>query len=77
MLFGTCGATIGGHSSVAGPKTRISSPGGGSARCSVSSHSDRPSASLPLMPTFTTPSTFSVISSPAAIRTIHKGHGEK
>jgi transposase-like protein len=49
-----------------GPKIRISPPGGGSARCSVSSHRDRPSAFLPFMPPFTTRSTFSVISSRAA-----------
>jgi transposase-like protein len=46
------------------PKTRISPPGGVSARCSLSSHRGRPSASFQFMPLFTTRSTFSVISSP-------------
>jgi transposase-like protein len=49
-----------------GPRIRISRHDGASARCSGSNRPDQPSASCPFTPPFTTLSTSSVISLPAA-----------
>src|ERR1700733_2494948 len=63
-----------------GLRIRINRHGGASARCSVSNRRDQPSASCPFMPPFTTRSTSSAISHPAArsasCETKRSGRGE-
>ena len=55
-----------GYARTIGPRIRINRRDGASVRCSVSNRPDQPSASCPFKPPFTTRSTSSVISHPAA-----------
>ena len=70
---GACARTI-------GPRIRINRHDGASVRCSGSNRPDQPSASCPFTPPFTTRSTSSVISLPAArfasYETKRSGRGE-